>query len=81
MHMLWLTIIFSQVDGWGEDYNEDEVYSDESEEEEEEGEGGGVREGRVDEEVKKHLWYLQEYLDIKFIFERAHLKCTVLMVL
>ena len=29
----------------------------------------------------KHLWYLQEYLHIKFIFERAHLKCTVLMVL
>ena len=31
------------MNGGGEDYNEDEVYIDESEEEEEEGEGGGVR--------------------------------------
>ena len=38
MHMLWLTIIFSQVNGGEEDYNEDEVYIDESEEEEEEDE-------------------------------------------
>ena len=44
------------MDGGGEDYNEDEVYSDESEEEEEEGEGGGVREGRVDEVwIRTHL--------------------------
>ena len=43
--------------------------------------GGGGEGVETNEEVKKHLWYLQEYLQIKFIFERAHLKCTVLMVL
>ena len=55
---------FSQVNGGEEDYNEDEVYIDESEEEEEEEEdedeeggvgplanGGEVREGRVVREV------------------------------
>ena len=41
MHMLWLTIIFSQVNGGGEDYNEDEVFDESEEEEEEEEEGEG----------------------------------------
>ena len=73
MHMLWLTIIFSQVNGGEEDYNEDEVYIDESEEEEEEEEdeeGGGVREGRVDWEVTntcdicKNIFTLNSYLNV-----------------
>ena len=58
------------MDGGGEDYNEDEVYSDESEEEEEEGERGGVREGRVGWEVTdtcdfcKNIFTLNSYLNV-----------------
>ena len=64
MHILWLTIIFPQVNGGEEDYNEDEHDFEESGEEEEEededggvgplangGEGEGVMEGRVGWEV------------------------------
>ena len=61
MHILWLTIIFPQVNGGEEDYNEDEHDFEESGEEEDEdggvgplangGEGEGAMEGRVGWEV------------------------------
>ena len=65
VHILWLTIIFPQVDGGEGDYNEDEHdFEERGEEEEEEvedggvgplanrGEGEGAMEGRVGWEVR-----------------------------